>query len=332
MPARSIWNITAWAARLGPLRRSAFLERVLRPAAESGPVKLTQDRLYILPTRHGLLFALLLLAMLLGAINYANSMAFVLTFLLAGLGMVSILHTYRNLAGLSIAAGKCTPVFAAQEARFALSVDNPSPFPRTAIGLSVEKRDCGIRDLAANRICDLEFTRRAERRGLLGGGRFTLYSTFPLGLFRAWTHLNLDMACLVYPRPAARALPLPAGIEGSGAGAATASGSEDFSGLRAYHAGDSLRHVAWKALARGQDMLTKQFQGEAEEERWLDWEFLPGLDDETRLSHLCRWVLDAHAAGRVYGLRLPGTIVPPAGGAEQRRRCLEALALFGPGG
>ena len=76
-------------------------------------------------------------------------------------------------------------------------------------------------------------------------------------------------------------------------------------------------------------MLTKQFSGEAAQEIWLDWEGLPGMDTEARLSQLTRWVLDADRDGLSYGLRLPGLQHPPASGLEHKHRCLQALALFG---
>ncbi len=311
------------------LPRPAFLERVLRPARETGPITLNQRRLYILPTRHGLTFALMLLVMLLGSINYANSMGFVLTFLLASLAVVSILHTYRNLAQIRISTGKAEPVFAGQEAHFHLRLDNPSPQPRFAIGLSRGKNTLAYCDIPASLSASLEYRIPATQRGLLHPGSFNLFSTFPLGLLRTWAHLNLDTNCLVYPRPAAEAMPLPVSQTETQQGPLQGEGQEDFSGLRNYRPGDSLRHVAWKAVAQERGMLTKQFSGEAAQEIWLDWECLPGMDTEARLSQLTRWVLDADRAGLSYGLRLPGLQHPPASGLEHKHRCLQALALFG---
>lgn len=322
-------RLPAWTARINPLRRSTFLERVFRPARETAPLMLIQRRLYILPTRHGLLFALMLLAMLLGAINYANSMAFVLTFLLGSLALVSILHTHRNLAQLTVNCGKSMPVFAGQDARFQVCLDNTGNIPRYAIALSTGQEPSGFADVAPGRVACLEFALPAPRRGRLRAPAFTLSSTFPLGLFRTWTRLNLEMSCLVYPRPAAEALPLPVSPAQAGQGVGHGEGHEDFSGLRTYRRGDSLRHVAWKAVARERGMLTKQFSGAAQQELWLDWDSLAGMETEDRLSRLTRWVLDADAAAQPYGLRLPGCVLPPAGGTEQRRQCLEALAQFG---
>jgi uncharacterized protein (DUF58 family) len=321
-------RLAAWSATR-PSLPTPFLQQLLRPAPEAAPVILTQRRIYILPTRHGLIFALLLLAMLLGAINYANSMGFVLTFLLGSLAVVSILHTWRNLAQLTVSVDKSAPVFAGQEARFQICLGNPGNIPRYAIGLRAGKDSGNFTDVAPHQVACLAFTQPARQRGLLHATRFTLFSTFPLGLFRTWSHLNLDMNCLVYPRPAPERLPLPLARAEARDGTRNGEGHEDFSGLRTYHSGDSLRHVAWKAVAREQGMLTKQFSGEAQQEVWLDWDALTGLDTEARLSRLTRWVLDADASAQAYGLRLPGRILAPATGTEHRRQCLEALALFG---
>jgi uncharacterized protein (DUF58 family) len=169
----------------------------------------------------------------------------------------------------------------------------------------------------------------APRRGLLRPGRLVVFTRYPLGLFHAWSYLDLDTHCVVYPAPAPPGTPLPREESALGTGALDGQGQEDFSGLRQYHAGDSLRHVAWKAAARGEDLLTKNFSGRADAQLWLDWRQLPAnMAVEHKLSLLARWVIDGHARGASFGLRLPGTTVPLAGGAAQHERCLEALALF----
>jgi len=136
------------------------------------------------------------------------------------------------------------------------------------------------------------------------------------------------MRCLVYPRPARETLPLPMARAEAGQGRSHGEGQEDFSGLRTYRLGDSLRHVAWKAVAREQGMLAKQFSGEAQQDVWLDWDALAGLDTEARLSRLTRWVLDAEASGAHWALRLPGRSIELDAGPSHRQRCLEALALL----
>lgn len=330
-PPERVWlsqRVATWATHR-PSRATAFLRQLLRPAPDAAPVTLTQRRIYVLPTRAGLIFALMLFVMLLGSINYANSMGFVLTFLLGSLALVSILHTWRNLARLTVSAGKGTAVFAGQDARFEVCLDNPGGIARHAIGLRAGGHTGDFTDVAPHQVACLGFALPADTRGLMKAPSFTLFTTFPLGLFRAWTHLDLDMHCLVYPRPAPEALPLPVARAETGAGRSHGEGHEDFAGLRTWHAGDSPRHVAWKAVAREQGMLAKQFAGEAQQDVWLDWDALAGLETEACLSRLTRWVLDADTAGQRYGLRLPGCIIAPGVGDEHRRQCLEALARFG---
>ncbi len=289
---------------------------------------LHRRRIYVLPTRSGVFFALVLLAMLVGAINYGSSLSFALTFLLGSLGMVSILHTFKNLHRLRFRAGRCAPVFAGQEAAFPIAVENVEG-PRFAVEFTWPGHPTLVIDLAGEGSRWVELPVKSARRGRLPSPPCTVSTRYPLGLFRAWGHVHLQMECLVYPHPAEeKGLPEELFADRSGSGD-RGNGSDDFAALRPYRPGDSLRHVHWKAVARGQAMLVKQFGGERAGELWLHWDALPGLDPETRLARLCRWVLEADAADCAYGLALPGRRIDPARGEGHRRRCLEALALHG---
>jgi uncharacterized protein (DUF58 family) len=296
---------------------------------EAEPVVLGRKRVYILPSRAGYTFALVLLVMLTGSINYSLGLGFVLTFLLGSLGVNAMVHTFRNLVNLRVTGGRARPVFAGEIAQFTVHLENSSDTDRYAIGLTHDRKSATFADVRARTTTAAIAHVPAARRGVLKPGRLTVFTRFPLGLYYSWAYLELDMQCIVYPRPAFPALPLPPADLSAGAGAEHGRGQEDFSGLRPYHVGDSPRHIAWKAAARDQGLLTKVFTGRAETELWFELEQLPPqLGVEERLSHLARWVLDAHAAGLTYGLRLPGKTVEMAAGAAQRDRCLEALALF----
>ncbi|MBI1966008.1 MAG: DUF58 domain-containing protein [Betaproteobacteria bacterium] len=296
---------------------------------ETGVVVLVQRRVFILPTRQGIAFAAVLLMMLTGSINYSLGLGFVLTFLLGAMAINGMLYTFRNLANLRVTGGRALPVFAGDTAKFTVHLENGSDTDRHAVGLTRDRKEAAFVDVPARATAPASIGIPAARRGLLRPGRLTLFTRFPLGLYHSWAYLQLDMQCLVYPRPAAPGMPLPPAASSVGAGIERGRGQEDFSGLRQYHAGDSPRHIAWKVAARDQGLFTKQFSGRTETELWLDWALLPAsLDPEERLSQLTRWVLDAHAAGLSFGLRLPGKTVGMAAGEAQRERCLETLALF----
>src|SRR2546426_418978 len=186
-------------------------------------------------------------------------------------------------------------------------------------------------DIPAHGIAEVVLAVPAQRRGWLPLGRVLLETRFPLGMFRAWSYVEPDARCLVYPKPERSALPRPSAEAAAGALRSQSAGNDDFSGLRTYQLSDSPRHVAWKAVARTDDMLTKQFTGEAAAELWLDWRLLPAsLGLEQRLSRLAGWVLSAEREGAFYGLRLPGIEIAPARGDAHAAACLKALALYQP--
>jgi len=297
---------------------------------------LHRRRIYVFPTRNGFWFGIILWVMLFGAMNYNNSMAFMMTFLLSGMALVSILYTYRNLAGLRISAGLTEPVFAGDTAHFALRFDNQGQLARIALQLRLHDSSANLGEVAT--ITDIPdaslhtvyLACPATRRGILRLPELLLTSVYPLGLICAWTYLNLDLHCLIYPAPQGTQ-PLPVGgdhehCEGSRDGV----GGEDFVGYRDYHLGDSPRHVDWKIVAKDQGWLVKQFGGQNLGNVWLSWsEVYDQRDWEKILSQLCRWVIDAENAGVQYGLRLPDLEIAPGWGEQHRVRCLQALALFG---
>lgn len=330
---RSILRLRPAAAPAGrPLIRDRIGDWIFPPRGpESEPVVLGQRRVYILPTRAGMAFGVTILLMLVGAINYNLSLGYILTFLLAGMGVVSILHTWRNLAGIGLRSGKSRAVFAGDLARFQVVVENPGNLPRISLAIQCHDRSPLHFDAPANRSTEIELTLPTRRRGLLSPGRIRISTTYPLGLFHAWALVDLDLQCLVYPRPEPGVVPLPPTQASRGSGLATGSGEEDFAGLRNYHAGDSPRRIAWKAVARNDVILTKTFSGSASAQHWLDLADTPetmGL--EARLRRLARWIVDADSEGHHYGLRLPGNELAPDSGTPHREQCLRALALFEP--
>lgn len=297
---------------------------------ERGKIQLRHRRVYIVPTRIGWMFGATLAILLLGSINYAIALGFALTFLLAGLGLAGMVHTARNLALLAVSSARAEPVFAGEAAQFRLLLENPSRFDRP----SILARHTGslaqvVVDVGADSVAEPVLAIPAARRGRLAIGRVMLETRFPLDLFRAWSYVEPDAHCLVYPRPLFSALPDAGAHAGSGKSGSHAAGNDDFAGLRTYHASDSPRHIAWKTVARTDNLLTKQFSDDAADELWLVWERLnPALGLEERLSLLAGWVLAAERIGSRYGLRIPGTEIEPARGDAHRAACLQALASY----
>lgn len=290
---------------------------------------LSQKRVYIFLSRSGAGFCLVLLAMLGCAVNYDLALVYLLVFLLGAMALVSIFHTFRNLLGLDLAAGRSESCFAGENARFEILLENHSRLPRHNLLLRYGEQ-VGACDIPAGDSQRLWLSLPAPQRGWLQAPQLRIETHWPLGVFRAWSYAYFEQRVLVYPRAELSPPALPSAGDGEGTGHATPHGQDDFAGLRPFQRGDSPRHIAWKVAARESVLMIKEFQGQAAEALWLDWAALPpDMPVEARLSRLTAWVLMAQGLGLGYGLRLPGELLPPDSGEAHQAACLAALALFG---
>lgn len=312
-----------------------------RQKAESGPIELNQPRIYVLPTKAGALFALAVLVMYVGAVNYNLGLGHALVFLLVGLSLTGMLHAFRNLLGLRMRAGRVTPVFAGETARFEVLVENLRDEPRPGICLQKFETNATLHivspqpaDLAPRSTTAITVPEPATQRGTLTLGRLIVSTRYPLGLFRAWSYPWPIAECLVYPAPIFLPLPVPRGSDRTiGNQAVQTDSQDDFAGFRRHQAGDSPRHVAWKIYARDaaeSPLLVKEFAGSGMVQYWLDWNLTShARDTETRLSTLCGWVLQAQRDKLAFGMNLPGFILLPGHGEQHVAQAMEALARFG---
>jgi len=296
----------------------------------AGEDRTSGEAVYILPTRYGWSYAGVLLVMLVGSVNYNNSLGHLLTFLLGSLALVSMLHTQRNILNLRLRAGHVSPAFPGQQALFRLCLHNDAPVPRR--GLEITYRD-GHRSVRASvpaaGVGCVELPVTARTRGWLRLTEVTVSTRYPLGLFRAWSPVHLGAACLVYPSPAG-ARPLPAGGNFRGRDdRLRGEAREDFTGFRDYRPGDPPRQVYWKAAARDQGLMVKLFAGGGAGQVLLTWEDAGPGHLEARLSQLCAWVLEAHRRGQEFGMALPDSQIPAGQGETHLHRCLYALGVYG---
>jgi len=306
-------RIRAWSAR--------------RHGRDSLPIKINRRRIYILPTRVGLMLAFMLAAMLIAGLNYNSNLGLAFAFLVVSVALVTMHHCNRNLLNLQVDVTTEVDAFAGREASFDFVLRNDSQLDRCDIEIRCADAS-GIRTVRARSSELIPVAVPMARRGRIRFDQFELRTRYPFGWFHAWTYVQGSLTAYVAPAPMGnRTLPPVAG-----AGSAAPSeirGDEDFAGLRTYEPGVPLKHMAWKVLARGGDAAVRSYTSLAAQPEWLDWSALAGQDTETRLSQLCSWILESEAEQRVYGLRIPGKEIPPARGAAHRFACLRALAVYG---
>lgn len=289
-------------------------------------------RVHIRPSRAGLAFALLLLALWIAAVNYQLALGHALTWFAVACAITDMLFASRNLAGLALSATPGTMVAAGGKARFELRLINRSTRPRHAIAVlaALPQAAPELVDVDAGGAASVHVLVPARERGWLAAPAVRLSSNFPLGLFHAWCHWQPEARVLVYPCPEEAAPALPASIT------APHPQQPELAGVAAYQSGDPLRRLAWRHIARHDDdhLYSKQFQdiggGQYQDDLLLDYAALPPqLGVEARLSRLCAWVLAAERLHLPYGLRLEQMLIAPGQGRLHLDACLRALALHG---
>lgn len=313
-----------------PFWQRRWLRWLNRRLPRSQSTVLNQRRIFILPSRQGMLFLAVTLVIFIGGINYANSLILAIAFMLVSLFIVSKLHTYANLSGLTISAGRAENSFAGEQAFFEIVLSRASGAKRRqyqAITLSWGEESITV-DLLDEDQAAFWLALPAAERGVLQPPRLRVETRFPLGLLKAWTLIQLDQQCLVYPEPREGELP-SAGLTDDEEGTKTRNSGSDFEGLRVYSAGDNPRHIGWKQYAAGRGLNTKYFVDHLADRVALNWHGMSGLDAEERLSVLCYWVLELSEQGQAFSLELPAVFVPESTGQLHRDQCLKLLALYG---
>jgi uncharacterized protein (DUF58 family) len=308
-------------------RAAAWVRR--RQGDDQLPATINARRVYILPTRAGLAFGLLVVVMLLAGLNYANTVALMITFVLAGFGLIAMHLCHRNLVGVTLRDISTIDAFAGEHGEIRLTLVNAADSPRVGIEAAAHAVERVSRDLPAGGTARAELALPLQRRGRVMVDRIRLSTSFPFGLFRAWTYVHLRVEVLAWPVPRGRREPPAEAATGGSAPAVHRAGEEEWFGLREFRSGDSPRQVAWGAYARGRGLLVKTYQSPAAHQRTFDLAHVPAVDIEARLEQLSAWIVAAHARGERYAVVLGDVVIPPDTGSRHREHCLRELALHG---
>jgi uncharacterized protein (DUF58 family) len=283
----------------------------------------------VLPNRNTFGLLAVLFAMWYAGASQSNAAAYLLCFVLASVAAVSTVHTWSNVRGVRITSDMIRPVFEGDELAVSFTAFASGRRKHYAISASSDARGkaAHFEELAPGAPVAGDVRQRTKRRGFYERLPLRIASRYPLGFFTAVAKIELPQSHFVYPRPQGdaplRRSPMAAAAHREG----TRAEGDDFGGVRAWQPGESQRHIDWKAAARGQPLLIKQWAGDTDEVASLDWESLPALDDEARLRQLTRWVLAAESLGLSYSLHLPQAAFSASRGEAHYHQCLRALAV-----
>jgi uncharacterized protein (DUF58 family) len=296
------------------------------PIADS--IILEQRSTYILPTKAGLLMLAVIGLMMVGATNYQNNLAFMLTFLIIGIGLVSTIFTFRNLQGLAIKRGAIESVCAGQVLSVNAHFSSQSANEHLTIGCGFDKFSLCYSDVLSLNGTTFQLPLVAKSRGWLSLPRMMATSSFPFGLLKVWTWFKFETPVLVYPKPIE---PPPEGGTGNTDeenGDSKTLGSDDLYGLKSYQPGEPISRIDWKALAREKGLFSKEFVSYQSNELLFDWDSFAATEQELRLSYLTYLVIHASHQNLEFSLKIPGKLLPTSSGEYHQKQCLEALALF----
>lgn len=289
-------------------------------------------QLYILPTRVGWYYALILIALFGIAVKYDNQPAFMMLFILVAVGLIAMVYTHNNVIGLSMSSHPSKSVFLGSPAVFPISLKSNSRKPRHAIWLIAGGfHQLTALDSEAQQIIELQLP--TVQRGYFPCEPVNLSSLYPIGVFFCWTkRFTSTERCLVYPQPL-DLVPFPEDGLNQGKEQASANirvGAEDYAGMKNYQDGDRLRDIHWPSLAKTNKLISIQYENHSNSSVNLSWFSLPAkLNIEDKLSQLCFWVVEANKSGQLYQLEMPNHTIEFDKGLTHYHECLRVLALWG---
>lgn len=292
-------------------------------------IKLHHRRLYILPTRFGYIYTFLLFVIFLAAINYSNSMAFALSFLLTAIGIISLWLTHKNLLNLNIELFQPTAVFCGEDIELKFLLTNNDQFDHYAIGIQYQQQSPCYNSIEPNSSCELTLKLKTETRGSFDLDGFTLFTRFPTGLFHCWGWLRFTQKVIVYPKPIDTKLVAMTFVpHADGNSSIKSSDGDDFEGLREYRKGESLKHISWKAFAQGKGKLSKIYSAQSQPSLWIDWSKITAKSIEEKISRLTSLIIKADNDLQKYGLITPFTKIEQNTGSSHKELCLSTLSTY----
>lgn len=287
--------------------------------------ELSQRNIYIFPSALGFGFLLLLLLMLLTAINYQNSLIYLVTFFLGTLFFLSIWMCFLNLTRLKVQDAGTARCFEGDDLKFLIRLTKQPDLP-LAMKAGVNKNNANSIKYTQSDSIDIEIIEGKKKRGRHTLNRLYLESRFPFGLVVAWTWLKLDAECLVYPIPVDH---IP---DGEPYGAhdqenTKRSNSAEMHSLKEYQHSDPTNRIIWKKYAAKDQLIIRHSEGTNIQPHWVDWDNYTGLTED-RLRYLCYDICRLSESNSSFGLRMPSVVYEPASGILHKQNCLDALALF----
>jgi uncharacterized protein (DUF58 family) len=295
--------------------------------------KIKEDKTYIIPTRFGFYFGGSCLLLIYSSFASGNNLMYLYTFFLCSLGFTSLWLTHVNVTDVRVDSVTIEDVFADVPAYATVTLFNNSKKSRYFIKVYCQVTEPVVVEV----IKPKSFTRVRVPLGYFSRGehrlpRLTLNSTFPFLLLVSWKVYMFEKTFLVFPKREGVSNPpfiqaLNENKEGRTIDQVRSADSE-FAGHRKFENSDSSRHIDWKAFARTERLLVKDYQGYRPHQVNIQWKKtrdIKGL--EKRLSQMALWIEIAESKGFHYSFEMGSQNFNSDRGRVHYLKCLKTLAL-----
>ena len=286
--------------------------------------------IFILPTLYTFFLGLLIIVLWIMSVQFLINLGYFLVFLLIGLVILSMMKTYRNLDGITIASADFLPVFAGEIAALEFELQNHSNNDKGQIELVLENSGVSSKNILAKENQNIVITYHPTKRGIIDIPRIKIRTVMPFGFFIAWSYFQTSKQLLVYPKPIFTEFPLANDDKGEDKGRHEIPGHEEIIGVREYQMGDSMNLISWKHLLQRDKFISKvSVETTGGKTLLFTWDQTNKLaDDEYRLSQLCGWIVEAYKNNDAFGLKLPANSTAIDSGSAHLQKCLQVLAKY----
>lgn len=287
-------------------------------------IRLTQRQIFIFLSKEGGLFVLVMAAIFVAGVNYANNLILGLCFFLGSILIIVIHHTFNNLSGLLLEAVDASDSEAGTFTHYRIRITPHGRHVPHQIQLEWDGQTRVIPQI--DRPTLIAFQLATPTRGRFLPPRLGVSTVYPLGILRAWTYVRFSEPAWVSPVPIEGILQAQRVMAGDDDEAETrVAGQDEFDDLRTFIAGESLAHVSWGHMARGQGILTKRFSDACGREQLLDYDAMSG-GHELRLSQLAYWVKRLTLEQVAFELKVREQSIPVGIGVGHQTAALRFLA------
>lgn len=262
-----------------------------------GVKTLRQNDVLVFIYKQGFLYLVLILITFIAGINYANNLILGFCFLMSAILCISFYVTFKQLHALSIEVIAPKIGRSGDALTLRLSFKQATLSPKyLQIRYANQVEPVLLQQL--NQQVELIF--QPTERGWFVVPEIQIFSTYPLGLVRAWTYCYFQGEIWIAPKA------MDFLKENSQASSSGEPDLDEFRELRAFREGDSLQAVSWKQAARGQGLYIKQFEDQFDAKIVeIDYAQMPSTSHEERLSLMMGMVDRCEAENMLYSMKLP---------------------------